>query len=421
MNRILNRTGNPTDVLIFAIAFCIPMWPLGTSILTLLWLAISIITLKPSSFLEELKSKPFVLIFIGFFLMHVIGLIWTVNVSHGFKEIQDDLNLLIFPLLFAAHRPKPGSFPFIKNGFIAGTFVATLFCFLHGIYFFISTGDSGHMFYALFSAFLHPTYYGMILIVSCMFLLQDLFYPQTGEIKPRWFIISAFVLEIAAMSLLSSRIVYLVAFALFGYFVLAAFLTGNKAIFKNKMFIALTVLSAVFFYSSISLNNRFGQVSDAISNLGTEKKENMVSSDSLVYNSSTIRLAQFRYSMEILKDHWFLGVGTGDSRDELTKLYEHHNDVYALEHFRNPHSSYFHTWLMIGIPGLLLLLASILVPYFQSVKNRFYLYQGFLALIFITGFTDIISHATLGAFYAFMNSMLYCWGSYMIKTRNKAS
>ncbi|MBK7852971.1 MAG: hypothetical protein IPJ66_18075 [Bacteroidetes bacterium] len=120
------------------------------------------------------------------------------------------------------------------------------------VFIFHSTGDSGHMFYALFSAFLHPTYYGMILIVSCMFLIQDLFYPQTGEIKPRWFIISAFVLEIAAMSLLSSRIVYLVAFALFGYFVLAVFLTGNKAIFKNKTFIALTVLSAVFFLKYFS-------------------------------------------------------------------------------------------------------------------------------------------------------------------------
>ena len=416
MKNILNKTANAADVIIFAIAFCIPLWPLGTIILTMLWLALSLISFSKKSFIEGAKAKPFLILFACYFLMHIIGLVWTSNVSHGWKEIKDDLNLLIFPILFILYQPRSGSFNFIKKGFIAGAVLGSLICFVQGIYFTLSTGDTGHMFYALFSALLHPTYFGMILIVSCLFLLGDLFFPEGEDKKNNSIVIILLLLQIAAMSLLSSRIVYLVAFALLLYYLLAAVFSKNFQIFKNRNFLILSVFSIAFFYTSISLNNRFGQVSQAIRTISEKPQETMLSSDSLVYNSSTIRIAQFRYSMEILKDEWLLGVGTGDSRDELSKVYTRHNDVYALEHFMNPHSSYLHTWIMIGLPGLFLLLASILLPFVWSVKHKFFIYQGFLVLIFVNGFTDIISHATLGSFYAFINCMLYSW---CVSTTNK--
>ena len=99
MKNILNKTANAADVIIFAIAFCIPLWPLGTIILTMLWLALSLISFSKKSFIEGVKAKPFLILFACYFLMHIIGLVWTSNVSHGWKEIKDDLNLLIFPIL----------------------------------------------------------------------------------------------------------------------------------------------------------------------------------------------------------------------------------------------------------------------------------------------------------------------------------
>ncbi|HRH67127.1 MAG TPA: O-antigen ligase family protein [Bacteroidia bacterium] len=418
MKTKLNRTGNPADLLIFAIAFCIPLWPLGTIIFTLLWLVLSLFTFNQFQFKQGISMKPLLVLFAGFFFMHILGLLWTTNLSHGVKEIKDDLNLLIFPLLFALHQPREASFSFIKKGFITGTVIACMICFGQGIYLTLATGDSGHMFYALFSALLHPTYFGLILIVSCMFLLSELLFPKETGVKNNTVLIILILLQVATISLLSSRIVYLAGAALVLYYFFMTLLSKNFSVFKNRNLWLLTIVSFFFFYLSISLNNRFAQVTDAISNISDVKKETLLTSDSIQYNSSTIRIAQFRYSMEILEDRWLLGVGTGDSRDELEKVYQRHHDAYALEHFMNPHSSYFHTWLMIGLPGLLLLLASLFFPFLFSVKNRHFLYQGFLVLIFISGFTDIISHATLGSFYAFMNSMLYSQACYRNKEKD---
>ncbi|HNQ00190.1 MAG TPA: hypothetical protein PKK99_14110, partial [Bacteroidia bacterium] len=243
MKSFINRTGNPVDALICAVAFCIPLWPLGTIVMTMLWLAVSIITFNFTRFKQGFKDKPYLLIFIGFFLIHVVGLVWTQNIEHGFKELKDDLNLLIFPLLFGFHRPKAGSYRFIAKGFVAGTILGTLICFVQGFYFSIHTGDWGHMFYALFSALLHPTYFGMILIVSVMMVLVEFFEKRDTNIRYKYLLVFLVLLQMAAISLLSSRIVYLVAIALFFYFIFIMMMKRKYDYMRNAYVLFMTVCS----------------------------------------------------------------------------------------------------------------------------------------------------------------------------------
>jgi len=48
---------------------------------------------------ERLRSRPEYLIFIGLYFIHILGLLWTSDLSYGFKDLQIKLPLLLLPLV----------------------------------------------------------------------------------------------------------------------------------------------------------------------------------------------------------------------------------------------------------------------------------------------------------------------------------
>lgn len=84
---------------------------------------------------KSLKNHPFFWISLGLIMVHAIGLLWTENLSYGFKDIKTKLPLLVIPMIFFSSnvfRLKE-EMKFIKLIFISSLVVCTLFSF--GIYF----------------------------------------------------------------------------------------------------------------------------------------------------------------------------------------------------------------------------------------------------------------------------------------------
>jgi O-Antigen ligase len=73
-----------------------------------------------------LKARNSVLILIGIFLLHVIGLLWTSDLKNGFHDVRIKIPLLVLPLVIGTSRPlEKRKFEFILLMFIAGVIIST--------------------------------------------------------------------------------------------------------------------------------------------------------------------------------------------------------------------------------------------------------------------------------------------------------
>jgi O-antigen ligase len=106
-----------------------------------------------------------------------------------------------------------------------------------------------------------------------------------------------------------------------------------------------------------------------------------------VQGSSVVqRYVYFTNSWNIIKKHFFFGVGTGDRRDALTQYFKTSSVKLSEEYWLNSHNQYLTVWLNSGIFGLVLFLFGLLYPYFKSPVGNF-IRLSFILIIFTSMFS----------------------------------
>ena len=123
--------------------------------------------------------------------------------------------------------------------------------------------------------------------------------------------------------------------------------------------------------------------------------------------SNRVRIYIWEVSWKIIKDNFWLGVGTGDIHDALNEQYRQAGMDAAVKENLNAHNQYIQAFLATGAIGLVILLSGMLIPFWQSIKRKNYI---FVMFVFIIGFNFIfesILEVQAGVvFYAFFNSFL---------------
>ena len=107
----------------------------------------------------------------------------------------------------------------------------------------------------------------------------------------------------------------------------------------------------------------------------------------------------------IAKKNFMFGVGTGDVKNELVLDYIARDFKGGIQHKFGAHNQYFEVLLAVGVIGLILFGASILVPLYFAVQEKKYLYIVFLSLFSLLCLTENIIEKQEGIlWYAFLNS-----------------
>ena len=82
-----------------------------------------------------------------------------------------------------------------------------------------------------------------------------------------------------------------------------------------------------------------------------------------VYKTSTsIRILVWSFSLNLIKSNPIIGVGTGDIKDELIKLYKKEGYPILVKRQYNSHNQYLQTAAALGIPTLIVLLLMFISP-----------------------------------------------------------
>jgi len=311
------------------------------------------------------ETKLLFFLLISFYLLHIVGLIYTQNLKQGFSEIEKKVTIFLFPiLLFASNELYRKKFNYILISFISGNLLASLICL--GIafykYFFLNINQTvydtlstkyGVFIYTQLSYFLHPSYFSMYLILCIVMLFY--FISKNPNLKIKILLFILLFIFVGMVALLSSRA---------NYFSLIITVIFSGFIYKilKKTYAKFIFVSGIILIISFFLINGPRNIDKSVI------KQKMF---------SNIRGIIWEDSFEIIKENFLFGIGTGDAADELDKKLEEGN-VQPWYRGLNAHNQYIETFIELGFLGISVLVSIFGIAIINSIKQKNYLLLLFL-------------------------------------------
>ncbi len=389
--------------LLVLFSFCIPLnkkiipFIIGTSLL--FWLLH--LDLKKET--RNLMNNKYLLLFISLFLLYCFGIIYSTNLQYGIGDLILKLPLLIFPLIISKFNHLP--FDKLKTFFYAyifGCLIACIICIIHAAYDYSINNSLLAFFYGHLSIFHHPGYFAMYLnFASFILLFFTVFKSNLLNNNLKYISLSLVVFFNIFVIFLSSKTGIGVAVLILLCTVLYHFLIHKNLLRSSLILLSIGTLFYLFQYIiSNPINHRFSETKEVI-------EHKAVAIDTKSTESTEARILVWEASIDILKSNFLFGVGTGDVKDVLLEKYKEKGMTGALEEKLNAHNQFLQTFIALGLPGLLLLMASFVVPFVLAFKSRNFIYMAFLLIVFLNFLTESMLETVSGVFfYAFFNSLL---------------
>lgn len=301
--------------------------------------------------------------FLLLYLLFVIGMLYSSDLESGFS-FMDKAKFLIYPLIFLSFLDTRFSFR-ILNAFIFGVLLSEIVSYL--IHFQIIPPELFIREYKIYESiledpspfFTHGTH-NMFLCLVITILIYRLLIKDIKDIKFKIlslvFITTAFI----NISLIGGRVGYLVLFCLI---FVVVFLIYKKEIKKGIfiIFSILFIMSTYLYNFSEQFDKRIQDGRNDLEKIITEKN----------YNSSIgLRIITSYYVLEIIKDNFLIGVGTGDVMQKVNELA---NEKYSyIENISHPHNLYLQVLAQLGIIGfsIMLLVFYKILAYESGDKKR---------------------------------------------------
>ncbi len=404
MQLIRKYFGNTSDALLFVSLIYVavvmpfqkpevPIWP-GVAMMTVAWLFSGNLKNKIQFFFGNRNA----IIFSALYLFYCFGYFYSSNTNYAQTDLLLKIPLLIFPLVITSSSLKDKT-DFILKTFLIACFISAVGCIVRAGYMTYTTGENYFYYYKL-SWFFHVGHYAMYLAFAAFTTLYFLF-SEKG--KTNFFLqavyCSAFVFFTIVIILLSAR-AQIIAFGV--VIVLGAI---NYIFKKENRLKGLTILVSTLIISVAALylvpqtRERFMTSETEINSLYTKNNTD---------NYYThLRLTIWQTGLEVIKKQPFFGAGTGDAKDELIKKAEEKKYDIIVKKNLNYHNQFLQTWAAIGLPGLLVLLLSIISGTVYAVKQKKFLPLAFFILVVVSFFTESMLERQAGViFYSFFSAIL---------------
>lgn len=342
--------------------------------------------------ISAIKNSVFIIL-VTFFLLHLIGLLYSSNMHAGWFDIEVKLTMILFPLVFfLSDFLTEQKRKYLLLTFVIGTTVALFVCIGAAFYEYYAN-NVNNFFYMKLSIVHHPTYFAMYICFSLAVILKYLFYDESEISK---FLKSLFVILILLFAvfiyMLSSKAGIIIFFVTLAAMSLPALFKKNKRIFASYVL----MFAAFQIWFSLTQNMRFETVSKSVATA----EQNVTTAE-----SNGVRVLIYEAAIYIIKSNYAIGVGTGDIKDELLLEYKVRNMKGAFENKLNAHSQFLETFIGQGIAGISLLLLLFLIPFLNSIKTRDWLLMTFVFVVALNFLTESMLNTQAGVvFFAFFYS-----------------
>jgi len=381
--------------LLVSLAFFLPLTVFGANIIIVLIVLIWLFSGNYKLKYRKIISSKFLIASGLFYLLHVVGLIWTSDLRWGFEILHKMWYfILLLPVLYTIVQKK-----YIKY-YISAFLVAMSFSELVSYLIWFEIVPPFKMASVANPVpFMSHVSYNPILAFAIYIVGHEIFLNKDlGKFK--FFMYSFFATTMTFnMFITGGRAGQLMFFAMLGILVFQSFKTD-----KIKSLIIISILIPGIFFTAYQFSSLF------------EKRVKEAINDVVTYeiNSKTSvgkRIDYMVNSIDIIKKNPFIGVGTGDFPNEFLKI-SILNDNRDFIRTANPHNMYNLILIQLGLLGLI----SFLSIFYYQIKQSFLSSSEFmrdvgvtlplLFLLIMFGESYLLGHYTT-LLYIFFSSFIY--------------
>ena len=347
------------------------------------------------------RFRLYIILFSVLYFAYLSGLLYSKNQDYGLFDIQIKLSLFLFPLIFATidFNILKGRFSHFLYAFAVGCFLSTIILMVHSFVSFLETKSISEFFYGKLAWYIHASYIAMFLVFAVGLITYYL------QIKYER---ASFIKKIILVFLLTYFFIFIIMLSSKAGIISLAFvlLFNIGYVYYKKQFAKGTVLLIILIVAFYGVINAFSVTAKRLSAAQGTINSEKIEKDT--HESTAERLLIWKSSLNIIKDNFLFGVGTGDVKDHLLTEYKNRQISNAYQHKLNAHNQYLQTFISIGVFGFLILIACLVFPAFLSIKKQNVLYLLFLFLIsFNFLFESMLERQAGVVFYAFFNSLLF--------------
>jgi O-antigen ligase len=405
---ILNKKyllNNPAETITLLISFSIPFYQ---NIIPILIVALFFTTVNKTLYknlfsrtLNETGTLPKFIFYtiVIFYLLHIAALTYSSNLSFGFLDIQIKLSLLLLPVLFVcSDKFKDIDISKVILFYVAGAYIACVINLLLASFKYLFVDfDPIHFSPENISTFQHIGYFSIYLNFAwfaAYFLLLKNKYNKIIQ-----FFLALSLPFFAFFILLTGSkngIILLV--------ILASLITTYAIIKTKKLYLGLSIFVALIvsllyiFTGESVINKRIERALNSTTNYSTIDKTSK--------ESTAARMMAWDASIDLIRENFIFGVGSGDIKDELMNKYSQKGYTGILEEKLNPHNQYLQTFGALGIIGFLVIVTMYLSIFIYAIKKREILMFAFILIVIISSLTESILERQAGVFFfAFFASL----------------
>ena len=402
------------------IAFTIPFWELFNNIAVAFTLLTSILYFKKNKFWKKRMSTVSIL-FVIIFLLMSISLLYSEDLNQGLKKIEQRSLFIVIPVIIHLSRPFLNNFNNIKKilqSFLLATLLGCIVCLcfaMYRTYYYASLNPFNEINGNFFSYFeltsvlnIHPIYFGTYVIFSIIIILET-FYSETKVVHlPAYLKLLILIIQVLFTFLLNSFILVIILLILLSFSICKYLIrTGNR---KVAIIVFMCSILPLYHGSYFVREKLKGiQIFEDLTNRDFTGKD---------FTALRARVAKAKGSINLIKENFWLGVGVGDEKTELLRVYKTINFQHGVEQKFNSHNQFLTEFIYTGFFGFLTLIILFVVIFRKAIiKKDFLLFSiGLIYLLFCLTESSLVRNKGIIFFIYF--STLLSQSDYRFKSKN---
>jgi O-antigen ligase len=371
-----------------ALGVSLPLSTSGTSILLgailLLWIAGGEYRVK----FQILRRHPLAVAALALFGLYVVGLSYGKPSGRVVFDVSHFFLLAIFITLFRDEAMRR----FALKGFLAA---ATLLMALSYLAWFSLLPPIGFLHVEPGSPLViqDRITYAFFMTMAAYFFAVEASFAPSGSYR----LISALLAALAIVNviLLDSKTAHIILFVLAGYFLISQWRWRGVAVF----FLTILLFAAVVYHLPASAPHQ--RIAEAV------EEYRQWQPDQATKTSTGHRLEFYRYSMNIIRDHPFFGVGVGNLKDAFESRVK--NQEIATD---NPHNEYLLVAVQLGLIGLAALFYLFytqwrLAPMLPTKREEIMARGVVLAFVVACLFNSFLTDYDEGVFFIWISALMF--------------
>ena len=386
------------NIMLSLVAISLLLPPNISSLSIIIYVAYVIFTSSTKVLITNFRNNIWLLCFLSsFYIINLLSYFYSENKDLALFDFEIKLSLIVFPIIFLSIKKIDENT--LSKVLFNFALSSLLFAITLIFYTFIKEGKLLFNQELSMQFYIHASYLSLYLSFGFFVILNMCIKNQFKS----WHIF-LLIIYIITLGILASRSVFASTVVITIIWLLISHDIPKTIKIIFFIFIILSIASLSFLEP---IRTRFKESINFSTKVELDTNPDEYKTLNRDFGGRAIRVAIWQCSKDITNKHWILGVGAGDSQDELQKAYKNHAFEFAWRYNSfNAHNLFLQSLIACGIMGLLSIVAIIIYLLLFSIKTKNKVFISFVVLFILLSFVESTFNVHKGVvFFSFFSGL----------------